>query len=324
MKNKIFIFVTVIIAIALIAAIFVLVKKPHILTSIKNKIKAAAKAPAKAAAATPAAKAAATAPVAKAGQKPAVAAPQKPISKDRGALTVKAVTWNNQPAAYKMRAFRVTDKRSSEYIEPITANKTSELLPGAYDLVIDTLPQKIYKGVKVDLGKETVEDIGCMAGAMKVNILNAKGKPATYPMRVMHAKTNIMVTALTASKAPVELLPGIYDLEVGTTPKEFRRNVKIESGKETAIDLGCITGSLTISVIDANNKPVRTTARVKKVDTNETVYAGAANTSIELLAGTYTVEVLTKPSQTYKDVVVKIGEDTKVTQAPPAPAPAAQ
>ena len=300
MKKNVFIIAAIGI-VALIAAVLFLVKRPAIMKSTKRPAQAAVKAPAKAV----------TGPAA--AQKKAPAVPQKKaISKDKGAVTVKLSTWDNKPSNARIRAFKINDSRSSTYVSTFLANRISELPPGTYDIEVDTTPQKIYKNIKVNLGQETTEDLGCLTGLVRISALNSQGKPASYPVRVFYAKSDILVTMLATNRPSPEILPGHYDLEIGTVPKQFKRDVKIEAGKETVIDMGKVTGILNVSAVDDKSAPVRVRINIKKADGNEIVSSGSSNTPIELVEGTYTVEVFSKPAQTHKDVKIKAGEETKV------------
>jgi hypothetical protein len=239
-------------------------------------------------------------------------APKKIISKGKGALVIKLADAAGKPASRRMKAFKATDHRSSEYVASFTCNKTQELLPGTYDIEIETVPQKIYKNLNVSLEKETVEDLGCLTGLLKVTAVNAQGKSASYPVRVLYPKSDIVVTTLTTGKQAAEIVAGTYDLEIALIPKQARKDVRLEAGKETAIDLGCITGMLNVSSVDNNNNPVRSTTRIKKSESGELVATGVTNKPIELAEGIYTIEVSSKPAQVHKDVKIKAGQETAV------------
>ncbi|MBN1526051.1 MAG: hypothetical protein JW919_00500 [Candidatus Omnitrophica bacterium] len=288
MKNK-NIIIAAVIAVVLVAGV--------ILISRQASVKKVAKAPARAAAV----------------KKKAPSAPAKPvISKGKGALTVKITDSKNRDAVRRIQAFKVAGGRSSIRVATLMSNRMQELQPGSYDLEIEMVPAVIYKGVTVDAGKETVENIGQMTGALKLSALNAQKKEANYPVRVLYPNSTYIVTALSTNKREVEILPGVYDIEVGTAPRLVKKGVKVESGKETFLELGCMTGSLVVRAVDETNKDVRYGVRIKNSEAGEKAVSAATNKPVEILEGSYTVEVAAAPVQTQKDVKVKAGEETKI------------
>jgi len=100
-----------------------------------------------------------------------------------------------------------------------------ELVPGTYDIEVDTVPQKIFKNIKVDQNKETVEDLGCVMGSLIIKTANAKKAAAFYPMRILYTKTNDMVTAYMTNKV-IDIVPGVYDVEIGVSPKIYKRALR--------------------------------------------------------------------------------------------------
>ena len=184
-------------------------------------------------------------------------------------------------------------------------------MPGTYDVEIDTVPQKIFKNIKVNEGKETTENLGCVTGSLTIRTVNAKKAPAYYPLRVLYGKTNEMVTAFMTNKT-LEIVPGVYDIEIGTSPRQYKKDVKVESGKETLEDLGCLTGTLIVKTVNEDKKDVRCGVRVIRPDTNEVVSSGTSNKPIELSKGKYNIEVLSSPKQNKKDVAINAGEEAAI------------
>lgn len=246
----------------------------------------------------------------------------KVISKGKGGLTVRMFNSKNVEIPMRVKAFKVADSKSSVYAASSVGGRMQEVLPGTYDIEIDTVPQKIYKNIKVERAKEAVADLGCITGSLIIRTLNAKKASAYYPMRILYPKTGDMVTAYMTNKA-IELIPGVYDIEVGTSPRIYRKDVKVDAGKEIIIDMGCVVGSIQVKTIDENKKSVRANVRVTRADTNEIVSSTSSNRTIELGKGSYNVEVLSYPKQTKKDVKVALGEETVVEFTVAAPKPAA-
>ena len=244
---------------------------------------------------------------------------KKVISKGQGGLTVRILNSKNAEVPMRIKAFKAVDGRSSIYPASSVGGRMQEMAPGTYDIEIDTVPQKIFKNIKVSEGKESVEDLGCVTGSLIVKTVNSKKTAAFYPMRILYAKTNDMVTAFMTNKA-IEIVPGIYDIEIGTSPRQYKKNVKLDAGKEVIIDMGCITGTLTIKTVDEDNKNVRCGVKITKQDTGEIVSSAASNKAIELAKGTYNIEINSIPKQIKRDVKVSVGEDTALEFIVKAPA----
>lgn len=238
-------------------------------------------------------------------------AAQRVISKGKGALTVKIANSKNTEIPMKIRLFRVIDRGSSVYTASSVGGRMQEVAPGTYDIEVDTVPQKVFKNVKVSEGKWIIKDLGCIMGSITVKTLNARKTAAYYPMRIFYSKTNDMATAYTTNKA-VEIVPGVYDIEIGTSPRMYKKNVKVSAGKEVIIDMGCVAGSLTVKTVDENGKNVRSSVRITRADTNDIVSSSTSNKPIDLGKGKYNIEVLSNPKKFGKDVKVNLGEESVV------------
>jgi len=184
---------------------------------------------------------------------------------------------------------------------------------------VDSIPQKIFKNIKVAEGKETVENLGCVTGSIFIKTLNAKKAPAYYPVRILDSGTSDMVTAYMTNKA-MDIVPGTYDIEIGTSPRQYRKNVRVISGKEAVIEMGCVVGSLVVKTVDGNGRNVRSNVKITKADTNEIVSSTASNKPIDLGKGTYNIEVLSSPKQSKKGVSVNLGEESVAEFIVTAPA----
>lgn len=237
---------------------------------------------------------------------------RKAFSKDMGGLTIQILNAKNKVINVKARAFRSVDPKSSVYVRSLVSGKTQELAPGSYDIILDTAPQMISKGISISKGRETVENLGCVTGILTVKMMNAKNKAAFSPLRIYYSKTGIMVAAASANR-PIELLAGTYDVEIGVLPKTVETAVSIEQGKEKVLDLGVMTGALIVKILDENKvekKDARQSVKVKKADNNELVLNTRVNKSVEIRQGAYNIEVGTVPPQINKDVKVNPGAET--------------
>ncbi|MBI4974620.1 MAG: hypothetical protein HZC19_02255 [Candidatus Omnitrophica bacterium] len=267
------------------------------------------------------AKKGAPAPTVKMEKKAAQIPAKKAISKDKGGLTVRIVDSKNKEMPLRIRAFKSITAKSSVYLTSLAANKMQEVLPGTYDIEIDTIPQTIYKNISVVRGKEKILDLGSITGSINIKALNAKKTTASYPVKILHSKSKDMVAGTTSDR-PVEVFPGVYDVEIGTIPVQVRKEIKVDPGKEAISDLGCTTGTLLVKALDENKKEVRLGLRITKSENNELVTSTATNRPLEILQGVYNVEISSTPKQDRKDVKVNAGEDTLIeflVQAPAVP-----
>ncbi|MBN2453649.1 MAG: hypothetical protein JXB40_05245 [Candidatus Omnitrophica bacterium] len=161
---------------------------------------------------------------------------KKVLSKGMGGLTLKMLNANNKQVFIKAKAFKSANTRSGICVGPLVTNNMKELSPGSYDIQLDTVPQKMHKGVNILDGKETIENIGCITGLLNVKVTNTKKKEAFYPVRIYYSKTKYVV-ASTAARRPVELLSGAYDVEIGTKPIQTKGGIKVNPGEETVVEI---------------------------------------------------------------------------------------
>ena len=171
--------------------------------------------------------------------------------------------------------------------------------------------------------RDRVEDLGSITGSINIKALDAKRRDARYPVNILNSKSKaIIMTGMT--NRPFELMPGIYDIDIATSPHQIKKDVKVKAGSETFIDLGSNIGSILVKAVDETGKDARYNARLLKSETNEQVAYISTNRPAEVLEGTYSVELASTPRQTKKDVKVSAGQETVVeftVQAPP-PSPA--
>lgn len=254
----------------------------------------------------------------KAGKVSPVIPAKKPISKDMGALTVKILGDKDKEVFIRARAFRAVDSRSSVLSTAFITSRTLELLPGTYDIEIETVPVKIYKGIKVANGRETVEDLGRPTGSFEVKAVNSAKKAIAYPVKVLYAKSNVVAASGLANR-PMEIVAGVYDVEIASIPVQAKKDVRIDAGKEVSVDSGA-SGTLIVKFVDAAGKAVRGSARIKKSVSGELIASPAVNKPVDILPGLYTIEMMSKPPQVKNDVNIIVGEETSVDFAIQAPA----
>lgn len=248
---------------------------------------------------------------------------KKTFSKDMGGLTVNVKDVNKKDLNLRISAYKAADRDRSVYAAAFTANRMQELSPGAYDIQLETIPPMLCKGIEVSRDKETVKDLGAMMSAVNIKLLKGEKKDASVSVRIMKQGSRTAITS-GATNRPIQLLPGTYDVEINTVPRQLKKDVKAEAGKEALIDLGDPMGALVVKAVDENNKETRLGARIKKADTGEEVAGITTNRPIDILKGVYTIELLSSPAQTKKDVTIEAGSESTVefTVEAPRSAPA--
>lgn len=252
-----------------------------------------------------------------------VTPPAKAITKGMGALTVKLVNFKNMPMSLTVRAFRSVDSKSSVLQSTFKTNVMQELLPGNYDIELNSTPSRLYKSIRVAEANQTIEDLGCLTGALNVKALNSRQKAASYPVKIFQSGTRTSAGTSTTNKV-LEIAPGSYDIEIGVMPLIVKKNIKVEAAKESAVDIGNITGELLVKAADENRKEQRLVVKVKKAGTNETIATANTNKPVELVEGLYDVEVASVPPQGKKGIDVKPGAEVVVEITAPLPPVPAQ
>jgi len=248
---------------------------------------------------------------------------KKSFRKGMGGISVSIKNSSGKTQYLRLKAFSVEGKRSSSFAATFGSGRMQELPPGKYDIEIDTVPALIYKNIEVKEGVETVEDLGAITGALTVKALNSKKKETPLPVKIIRAKSDIAVAVITTNR-PAEIMPGIYDIDIETMPKQSKSDVKIESGKETVVDMGVVSGSVTVKAVDENGKEARLNVRIKNAANNVIAASAITGRPVEITPGEYDIEILSSPSQARKGVKVTAGEDTvidfSIQSTPPRPA----
>ncbi|MCM8761053.1 MAG: hypothetical protein NC938_02225 [Candidatus Omnitrophica bacterium] len=234
---------------------------------------------------------------------------KRTFSKGMGGLTVRLKGADDKEILSRVRAFKSIDTGSAALMAVFTSNRMQELPPGNYDIEVDGVPQKIYKNITVSKDKETIKDLGRPSGSFLIKALNSKNKEANYPIRIFYPKSNFLITTSMANR-PLEIMAGVYDIEIGSSPKIVEEGVRIEQGKVKVLDMGVITGALLVKALDEGGKERRYTIRVKRQDKGDVVATGVTGRPIELLAGTYVVELVAMPAQSKKDIKIEKGAET--------------
>lgn len=251
-------------------------------------------------------------------QKPAVAKsvkdkaqPKKVFAKGMGSLTVMLQDSKGKPMALRIQAFRTDGSKISNHILTSATGRAMELPAGTYDVVFDTSPAVMYKGVRVSESVEKTEDAGCMTGSVFVRARDAKMKEARYAVRVRLPNLGSSIAA-GSSNRPIEVMKGVYDIEVGTTPVRIFKGVKVTACKETGLDIKSVPGILVVKAFDEEGKTPALTVKAIDPATKQSIIVFSTTRAVEILEGKYDIELISKPPQLRKDIEVRPGEETRI------------
>ena len=236
---------------------------------------------------------------------------KKTFQKGMGGLTVKVKNSSGKPQYLGMRIFRAEDKKSGIFITVSTSEKMQELSPGRYDVEIDTVPPKLYKDIDVSEGRERVESLGAITGTLYVKALDSKKKEFVLPIKTTRPGPGSFAALITANRN-AEFAPGTYNLEIATVPPQARNGVHIDAGKAALINLGVVTGSITVKALDGSGKPERFNVRLINIANKAAAAATITNRPLEILPGDYDIELQSTPAQVKKGIKVSAGEETSV------------
>ncbi|MFA6078340.1 MAG: hypothetical protein WC779_01140 [Candidatus Omnitrophota bacterium] len=227
----------------------------------------------------------------------------------KGALTIKLLNTQGKESMQTVRAFRSEGGRSSLFMASLKTNQSKDLLPGTYDVEISAIPPKIYKGIAIYKGRETIENAGPI-GVINVKALDARNKSAYYPMNIYYPDTDIVVASLTTNR-PIEIMPSTYDIAIETLPRQVKKGVKVGRDRDTVIDIGCTTGTIAVRAKDTAGGKIRCGIIVRKLENDQVVLSTTANRSIELVQGVYKIEVISGAKES-KTVTIVPGKESAI------------
>ena len=181
------------------------------------------------------------------------------------------------------------------------ASGTVQLPAGRYDIAVGDMTDQ-WETVTLAAG-ETV-DIVVDFGA--IQLVDVEGNPTdAFPFYIFDVGG---VEVFESVNTGFTNLPaGSYDVEVRTDPR-LRQTVTVNAGETTNVML---PGLGTLEVVDSNGTPI-SDYRFQvfpEGSTGQTIYSNDG--MVELLAGTYEVEVATNPP-TRETVVIESGQTTQI------------
>ncbi len=241
---------------------------------------------------------------------------KKVYAKGNGAINIQVKGSKGSPLNIGVKAFRSDGKDSSVFAASLFSGRTQELSAGTYDIELDTVPSKIYKNIEVKDGKATIRDLGSVTGSINVKALDSKKRNIPAGISLFYPGSKNVVAAGMAN-SPCEIVGGEYDIEIAITPKQLRKGVKIENGKETIIDLGVVSGSLIVKAVNEAGDELKLAVRVRSKDGYMATGMISGRPS-EIGPGTYDVEVMSSPVIIKNDVKITAGEDTVLQVKVPA------
>lgn len=183
---------------------------------------------------------------------------------------------------------------------PAVTSAKGAKAPASQKAVAQTAPAK--KAISKDMGGLTVKLTG-----VKKNEMNARGKI----FRVIDAKSSVFSGTLAANRLQ-ELPPGNYDIEMDTAPAIIRKNINVRKGGETVEDLSQMVGSIDVKVSGPAGKANPYKVKVVQEKSAVAVASGSSLKPIDIVAGTYDVQIESLPKQIIKGVRVEPGRAAPV------------
>jgi Ca-activated chloride channel family protein len=112
----------------------------------------------------------------------------------------------------------------------------------------------------------------------------------------------------------VEIDPVLsYDIVVNTTPHVIRKNISFEGGKHTTIPIQVPQGYVSVNFPGAISYKNGVQCLIKDPNNGNTLTVFNTNESVKLLAGKYTLEILTLPVMTIKNLSITPKETNTIT-----------
>jgi Ca-activated chloride channel homolog len=103
-----------------------------------------------------------------------------------------------------------------------------------------------------------------------------------------------------------------YDLIINTIPKVIKKNIQLDGGTHTVINVKTPQGSLGFTYQNNDNTAVIPQAIVKQNGNEDILNIQKANLTEEYLVGTYDLEVLTLPRLSFKDITISQSKKTNI------------
>ncbi len=206
-----------------------------------------------------------------------------------------------------------------------TGDGSKQLLPGTYDVRIETWPQdKWFEGVVVVAGSETsisqsygrivahVDEVGGAGFAADINVYEADGEVRDY--------VDDFWTSSSTGDGWMIVLPGVYDVRIQTEQAKWFEGLIVAAGSETSISQSY--GRLEALVDEAAGAGFAADINVYETDGEVRDYVDDFWTSSStgdgwmiLLPGVYDVRIQTEQAKWFEGLVVAAGSETSISQS---------
>jgi len=157
-----------------------------------------------------------------------------------GNLDVKALNSDKANVYYPVK---IMFPGSGSMVASGATNRVFGIVPGVYDIEIGMQPVQTRKDVKVENNKETVVDLGCIVGALIVKAKDENNRDARYRVNVKQSGSNKR-TASGMTNNSIELVQGVYDIEISGKTTQVKKGVKINAGEKMIIDISAQNPSI--------------------------------------------------------------------------------
>ncbi len=222
-------------------------------------------------------------------------------------------------------------ENSDKEIAAGDVNVAKDLLPGEYDVRIDSDPEVWLRGIEIVAGSVKAIDIpplpakseksdelpgSAEQGRIQIVGKNALGDPleSYFAFYVYTPGDKEKSVAEESVSKPVDLPPGVYDIRVGLKPDVWFKSVEIAAGQSKQIELP-LPGRLDVRGKNALGNSVNRdfySTVYKSGDREKPLAYQYVNWHKDLPAGVYDILVNMNPSAWYEGVVITAGMSTVI------------
>jgi len=222
-------------------------------------------------------------------------------------------------------------KNSDKEIAAGDVNVAKDLVPGVYDIRIDSDQDVWLRGIEIVAGSVKSIDVPPFhakskksdgspgsAGQGRIQIVgkNAIGDPleSYFAFYVYTPGDKEKSVAEESVSKPVDLPPGVYDVRVGLRPDVWFKSIEVTAGQSSQIELP-LPGRLDVRGKNALGNSINSdfySTVYKSGDREKPLLYQYINYYKDLPAGVYDIQVNMNPSVWYDGIVITAGKSTVI------------
>lgn len=188
--------------------------------------------------------------------------------------------------------------------------RSIELPPGKYDIVIAAVPPIEHAGLIVEQGHDTLVRSGGYA-RLQVDALDAQRQPITPRVSIRQAGSEKEL-AYTWAGRTIDLPPDKYDLVFAAVAEPTYRDIALTAGEVTR-QLFSGYGRLDVKALDGARQPITPRVSIRQAGSEEEYAYTWAGRTIDVPPGKYTLVFGYALGLTFRDIEVNREQVTPVT-----------